>query len=361
MAPKLSINFLAAQLDEMRQAMEERATRDAERDVQFQQQRDHLTALLTRLNQDQGPAPLPRAQDAANPAGQPRREEAQGYQPQAPAAQQNRPPAAEPVRDVLRMPVLAPVVAEPVYERFRRQKPPMFEGSPDPAVAENWIKRIQQILNYMQLPDAERVACAINQLDKEARCWWEVVAQSENAGAVTWPRFLELFYEKYLGEARLAGKVREFMKLVQGNLSVAEYTAKFDELAKYAPNVIPNDAARKTRYMFGLRKEVAKQVDSGETGPDTYSSAVKRALRIDGWDDHHPNVSERNPNISSTTTQVVNPGKEEEGRSGKDGYSSRNSQVKQGNQGNFRKGQSKKRFGRSFRGNKQEGGRNSGG
>ena len=36
-------------------------------------------------------------------------------------------------------------VREPVYERFRRQKPPVFSGSPDLAKAEDWLKKIQRI------------------------------------------------------------------------------------------------------------------------------------------------------------------------------------------------------------------------
>ena len=46
----------------------------------------------------------------------------------------------------------------------------MIEGTPNPAVAEDWIKRLQQIFGYMRLTDTEKVACAINQLDYEARC-----------------------------------------------------------------------------------------------------------------------------------------------------------------------------------------------
>ena len=77
---------------------------------------------------------------------------------------------------LFQIPIMAPTVGEPVYERFRKQKPPTFNGDADPSLAENWIKRIQQIFTYMQLTDAERVACAVNQLELEARSWWEVIA-----------------------------------------------------------------------------------------------------------------------------------------------------------------------------------------
>ena len=55
-----------------------------------------------------------------------------------------------------------PQVGELVYEHFRRQKPLVFSGSPDPAKAEDWLKKIQRIFAYMGLEDHERVACATN-------------------------------------------------------------------------------------------------------------------------------------------------------------------------------------------------------
>ena len=36
--------------------------------------------------------------------------------------------------------------------------------------------------------------------------------------------------------------------------------------------------------MRGLNVEVAKQIDTGSQGPETYSDAVQRALRNESWD-----------------------------------------------------------------------------
>ena len=69
------------------------------------------------------------------------------------------------------------------------------------------------------------------------------------------------------------------MDLRQGRITVAEYTAKFDELARYAPTMAATDDARKMKYMHGLSFKIV----SGKVGPRTYADAVQRALRIDGW------------------------------------------------------------------------------
>ena len=110
----------------------------------------------------------------------------------------------------------------------------------------------------MGLTNAEKVACAVNQLDKEAMCWWEVVGQTKDLNVVTWERFTKLSRDKYMGEARLAGKVWEFLSIRQGKVSIAGYVAKFDELARFTPIMVPTNEACKVKFMHGLSPEVAK-------------------------------------------------------------------------------------------------------
>ena len=66
-------------------------------------------------------------------------------------------------------------------------------------------------------------------------------------------------------------------------MTVAKYTAKLDELVRYALTMVATDDARKMKYIHGLSVEIVTQVDSGELGLRTYVDAVQRALRIDGW------------------------------------------------------------------------------
>ena len=82
---------------------------------------------------------------------------------------------------------------------------------------------------------------------------------------MTWERFARLFRDKYLGEARLATKVREFVDLRQGAMSVVEYTAKFDELARFPPTIVLTDDARKMKYMLRLRTEIVNHTPKRRT------------------------------------------------------------------------------------------------
>ena len=92
-------------------------------------------------------------------------------------------------------------------------------------------------------------------------------------------------------------------------MSVVEYAAKFDELTRLAPTIVPTDGARKTRFIHGLRPEVAKQIDNDREGPESNADAVQRALRYDGWD---------RPEYKNVETQTARQG-EEKKRKGNNG------------------------------------------
>ena len=67
-------------------------------------------------------------------------------------------------------------------------------------------------------------------------------------------------------------------------MSIAEYVTKFDVLSRFAPTIVPIDDVRKMKFMHGLRIEIARQIDSGKEGPESYADVVQHALRNNGWD-----------------------------------------------------------------------------
>ena len=86
-------------------------------------------------------------------------------------------PPPVPVAEV--PPVQAPDVApplrevhkEPMYERFRKQHPPTFDGSTDPLKAEQWLDMLSSILYFMGIDGNDRVACASNIFRDDAHIW----------------------------------------------------------------------------------------------------------------------------------------------------------------------------------------------
>ena len=70
-------------------------------------------------------------------------------------------------------------------------KPAEFAGSTDHLEVEEWISSMETILDFMQLNDQERVACASFMLKKDARHWWATVKLTRNVEAMTWADFIK--------------------------------------------------------------------------------------------------------------------------------------------------------------------------
>ncbi|VVA33282.1 PREDICTED: Transposon, partial [Prunus dulcis] len=48
-----------------------------------------------------------------------------------------------------------------------------FDGDGDPAVAEEWIEKMERIMEVMAVPQDRRVTLATFFLTRNARFWWE--------------------------------------------------------------------------------------------------------------------------------------------------------------------------------------------
>ena len=55
-------------------------------------------------------------------------------------------------------------------------------------------------------------------------------------------------------------KIEEFVGLLQGKLSVSEYTQTFDRLARFVPELVPTDRARRDKFVRGLSSMIARDI-----------------------------------------------------------------------------------------------------
>ena len=135
---------------------------------------------------------------------------------------------APPVPAPVPVPPAAEVNREPLFERFRKQHLPTFEGNTDPLVAEQWMDLITSTLDFMGVIGNDRVSCASYMLRDDARIWWGVVSQIRDVRAMTWEQFQGLFNEKYFSDVIPSSKMEEFVGLAQGKMTVSQYAQVFD-------------------------------------------------------------------------------------------------------------------------------------
>ncbi|XP_057981125.1 uncharacterized protein LOC131166550 [Malania oleifera] len=77
---------------------------------------------------------------------------------------------------------------------------------------------------------------------------------------MTWRRFKELFYDRYFPATTRVAKAKEFFHLTQGQLTVQQYAAKFMEVSRFAPFMVPDEFQKARWFERGLKPRIHEQV-----------------------------------------------------------------------------------------------------
>ncbi|XP_006588104.1 uncharacterized protein LOC114368217 [Glycine soja] len=117
----------------------------------------------------------------------------------------------------------------------------------------------------MACPEGQIVAFDTYTLVEEDEYWWENTCQClEVEGQdVTWDVFKRVFLEKYFPEDVRNKKEMEFLELKQRNMTVVEYTSKFEELVRYFPHYQGRngESSKCVKFLNDLRPEVKQAVN----------------------------------------------------------------------------------------------------
>jgi hypothetical protein len=140
---------------------------------------------------------------------------------------------------------------------FLRTKPPTFAGSCNPLDADDWLRVIQRKLEPFECQDRDKVLLVGHQLTGTALAWWEnYCAAAKDASTITWEEFVREFRRYHIPSATMKRKADEFRALQQGSMTVEEYTHRFIELARYAPEEVNDDDKKQDMFKKGLNPEL---------------------------------------------------------------------------------------------------------
>ncbi|GMH11919.1 hypothetical protein Nepgr_013760 [Nepenthes gracilis] len=157
----------------------------------------------------------------------------------------------------------APVNPGPTaYERFTAERMPEFLGELDPLKANIWMQRLKNVFTVIQCSEREKVTYATYKLEGKADSWWAMEKRVFGVPdeEITWEMFEEAFMKRYFLSSVRDQKEEEFIRLKQGNCTVAEYDAKFTELSWYAPYFVEDELRKAKKFQQGLRDEIRKHL-----------------------------------------------------------------------------------------------------
>lgn len=181
----------------------------------------------------------------------------------------------------------------------------MFAGTESIVVAQQWLKKLERIFTGLEITDAQMRQLASWQLHGAASNWWESVTSRVDENTITWaqfryiviqfpnPKFLavfstyvhsffqtrDAFVAKWMPAAGKAQLYKSFMDLKQGDMSMAEYERKFDELSKFGPGLIETPLLMNEKFIDGARPEYYDQLTAHVHG--TFTELNDYALRYE--------------------------------------------------------------------------------
>ncbi|XP_052732489.1 uncharacterized protein LOC128196275 [Vigna angularis] len=142
-------------------------------------------------------------------------------------------------------------------ENFLQHHPAKFDGKCSPDEVDQWLRDMERVYNAKRCPDENRLSYTEYMLTGEASHWWSS-ARMILEGArtpITWDLFKRKFYREYFPDTLRYAKEVEFLELVQGNMSVSEYTNHFKHLLRF--NTMTVDEEWQCRkFENGLRGDI---------------------------------------------------------------------------------------------------------
>ncbi|XP_024027332.1 uncharacterized protein LOC112093353 [Morus notabilis] len=111
----------------------------------------------------------------------------------------------------------------------------------------------------MRIPEEYWVEFTVYKMDGQASTWWKQVKIRLNVAEMNWEQFEVLFNEQYFPQSYRDEKVMEFMSLLQGDMSVREYEAKFNDLSRFMPSLVESEHLKCLKFEKGLKNSQSKE------------------------------------------------------------------------------------------------------
>src|SRR5688572_5444607 len=147
---------------------------------------------------------------------------------------------------------------------FTRMNPPEYYGSKANEDPQDFIEEIFKIVDIMGVSPTEKAELAAYQLKGIAQIWytqWKASRLGDD-GPITWGEFKRAFLDHYFPMELREAKMREFLNLKQGGMSVRDYALWFSKLSKYAPSMMEDPRVKMGQFVSGLGEMVGSEGQS---------------------------------------------------------------------------------------------------
>ncbi|XP_048498024.1 uncharacterized protein LOC125496567 [Beta vulgaris subsp. vulgaris] len=146
------------------------------------------------------------------------------------------------------------------FKRFSAHNPPTYDGKPDPTEFEEWLNSMEKLFDAIQCPEKWKVNFAVFYLKGQADLWWKTAKGLQSQPGFGWEKLKEVMRNQFYPQSLQLQMESEFIQLKQRNMFVLEYDVKFNELARFAPDLVTTDRWRMNCFESGLNLELQEKV-----------------------------------------------------------------------------------------------------
>jgi len=117
------------------------------------------------------------------------------------------------------------------------------------------------LYNTLGCTDEQKVQYLALQLTREVGRWWnarKVLLGDETV--ITWEMFKVEYNRRFFPRFQRQLRAIEFQNLVQGNMTVEQYSTRFMELARFVANLIPDKESKVELFENGLNPRIKERV-----------------------------------------------------------------------------------------------------
>ena len=161
--------------------------------------------------------------------------------------------------------------------QFLANQPKAFSYCVDPLDAEDWITDIKKHFECSNVRPEDYVKFAAFQLKDQAADWWQQYKDSREGRVISWEDFCKDFRSHHIPTSVIEGMREQFRNLKQGSMAVYQYNVKFQNLACYAKQDIPDAKSKIYQFRGGLKDELQLALTLFE--PDEFDQFYNMALK----------------------------------------------------------------------------------
>ena len=111
---------------------------------------------------------------------------------------------------------------------------PEFEGHLDPDLFLDWLRTVERVFDFKDVPDEKKVKLVALKLRKYASIWWANVVANRfrkvKSKIRSWDQMRDKLKDKFLPSHYIQDNYLKLHNLKQGTKNVKEYTREFEQL-----------------------------------------------------------------------------------------------------------------------------------